>query len=229
MTSTQYHRQVLQLQLIKHNIPEIGSGRWLRDLALAIKPVSDVLNAMFITESTDDQRTDPSRYLEASVRIRELVETNISRRRMVTRGHAFAAEFDGELAGDERYQDAGNKRKSFKRARTPYAIIPSKRDVRLQLEDESKPSFLPSISRSGPPSSIHGPCAGHNSNAACMENGRCTKKYPRPFSDGTSIGEDGYPLYRRRDRPETSFDRMVQGTRVTVDNRWVVPYNPYLT
>jgi hypothetical protein len=35
--------------------------------------------------------------------------------------YAFAAEFDRELAGDERYQDAGNKRKSLKRARTPSA------------------------------------------------------------------------------------------------------------
>jgi hypothetical protein len=76
---------------------------------------------------------------------------------------------------------------------------------------------------------IHGPCAGHDNNAACLENGRCSKRYPRPFNDETSIGEDGYPLYRRRDRPETSFDKMVRGSRVTVDNRWVVPYNPYLT
>ena len=57
-----------------------------------------------------------------------------------------------------------------------------------------------------------GPCAGHNSNVACMENSRCIKKYSRPFSYRTSKREDGYPLYRRRDRPETSFDRMVQGT-----------------
>ena len=106
---------------IKHDIPEIGSGRWLRDLGLAIKPVSDVLNAIFITESTDDTKTDPNRYLEASVRIRELVETNMPRKRTVTRGHAFAAGFDGELADDEHYQDAGTKRKSFKRARTPSA------------------------------------------------------------------------------------------------------------
>jgi hypothetical protein len=106
---------------IKHDIPEIGSGRWLRDLAIAIKPISDVLNAIFITESTDDTKTDPNRYLEASVRIRELVETNMPRKRTVTRGHAFAAGFDGELADDEHYQDAGTKRKSFKRARTPSA------------------------------------------------------------------------------------------------------------
>ena len=106
---------------IKHNIPEIGSGRWLRDLALAIQPVSDVLNAIFITESTDDQKTNPSRYLEASVRIRELVETNMPKKRLVTRGHAFAAEFDGELSGDEHSQDVGNKKKSLKRARTSSA------------------------------------------------------------------------------------------------------------
>jgi hypothetical protein len=98
---------------------------------------------------------------------------------------------------------------------------------RLGVDDRIPKAGTPPETETGswPSSSIHGPCAGHNSNAACLENGRYTKKYSRPFSDGTSIGEDGYPLYR----PETSFDRMAQGTRVTVDNRWVVPYNPYLT
>jgi hypothetical protein len=43
------------------------------------------------------------------------------------------------------------------------------------------------------------------------------------------VGEDGYPLYRRRDHPNTAFDKVVRVTRVNVDDRWVVPYNPYLT
>ena len=42
------------------------------------------------------------------------------------------------------------------------------------------------------------------------------------------MGEDGYPLYRRRDQPHTAFDRVMNGRTVRIDNRWVVPYNPYL-
>jgi hypothetical protein len=62
-----------------------------------------------------------------------------------------------------------------------------------------------------------------------MEGARCTKRYPRDFCEETSVSEDGYPLYRRRNQPETAFEKTVRGTRVNVDNRWVVPYNPYLT
>jgi hypothetical protein len=42
------------------------------------------------------------------------------------------------------------------------------------------------------------------------------------------VAEDGYPLHRRRNDPQTAFHKMVRGTWVNVDNRWVVPYSPYL-
>jgi Helitron helicase-like domain at N-terminus len=76
---------------------------------------------------------------------------------------------------------------------------------------------------------IHGPCGEHNPNAPCMEAGECAKRYPKPFCEETTVAEDGYPLYRRRNDPRTAFHKMVRGTRVDVDNRWVVPYSPYLT
>jgi hypothetical protein len=62
-----------------------------------------------------------------------------------------------------------------------------------------------------------------------MEAGECTKRYPKPFCEETTVAEDGYSLYRRRNDPQTAFHKMVRGTRVDVDNRWVVPYSPYLT
>ena len=34
---------------------------------------------------------------------------------------------------------------------------------------------------------IHGPC-DLNSNTACIVDGECSKKYPRPFCDETSVG-----------------------------------------
>ena len=82
---------------------------------------------------------------------------------------------------------------------------------------------------------IHGPCGEHNPKASCMEvdprtgTSRCSKHYPRDFCEETVVSEDGYPLYRRRNSPQTAFERTVAGKRVTIDNRWVVPYNPYLT
>ena len=39
----------------------------------------------------------------------------------------------------------------------------------------------------------------------------------------TTNAEDGYPVYRRRDS-----GRVVNVGGAQLDNRWVVPYNPYL-
>lgn len=55
------------------------------------------------------------------------------------------------------------------------------------------------------------------------KHGRCKNSYPKDFSEQTIQIVDSYPIYRR----------MNNGVRVTVrrhklDNKWVVPYNPYL-
>ena len=51
---------------------------------------------------------------------------------------------------------------------------------------------------------IHGPCGELNDQAPCMDGEKaCTKRYPRAFCEETLVGEDGYPLYRRRDHPHT--------------------------
>lgn len=77
---------------------------------------------------------------------------------------------------------------------------------------------------------IHGPCGIFNTKLSCMENGHCKRKYPRDFSDSTVILENGYPQYRRRS-PEAgghTSAKFIRGQRVVLDNRWVVPYSPYL-
>ena len=87
---------------------------------------------------------------------------------------------------------------------------------------------------------LHGPCGDLNPDCPCMENGRCSKKYPRPFTETTTILGDGYPCYRRR-RNGRSVMVYVKGCaardgqparpgqHVAVDNRWVVPYNKRLS
>jgi len=94
----------------RYKIPEIGSGRWLRDLAIAIKPISETLNATFIKHSTNDAKNDSSLYLKAGVRIREFVGTNNNPSKgRVVRGAAFAAEFDEEQATDDDRKDDRKK------------------------------------------------------------------------------------------------------------------------
>jgi hypothetical protein len=71
---------------------------------------------------------------------------------------------------------------------------------------------------------MHGPCDTFNPNNICMKkDGNCKNHYPKQFCDETTIGNDSFPRYRRRDN---GANAKVQGHNL--DNRWVVPYNPYL-
>ncbi|KAG5524675.1 hypothetical protein RHGRI_031376 [Rhododendron griersonianum] len=56
-----------------------------------------------------------------------------------------------------------------------------------------------------------------------MHGGKCKNHYPRSFAEETVQGEDSYPIYKRR---KDSFTVNKRGA--IMDNRWVVPYNPYL-
>lgn len=77
---------------------------------------------------------------------------------------------------------------------------------------------------------VHGPCGGQNFTSPCMKNGICSKKYPRRFVSNTQTGEDGYPVYRRRDvyNGGRIATLNIRGGTITVDNRWIVPYSPML-
>ena len=67
---------------------------------------------------------------------------------------------------------------------------------------------------------LHGPCGEANTRCQCMKDGKCSKKYPKPFRSETSFDPDGYPLYRRRNDGIVAWKNNVQ-----LDNRWVVPHN----
>lgn len=43
---------------------------------------------------------------------------------------------------------------------------------------------------------VHGPCGALNPSAPCMENSKCTKGFPKPF---TTLDPHGYLLYARPD------------------------------
>lgn len=75
---------------------------------------------------------------------------------------------------------------------------------------------------------LHGPCGDFNKKAPCMgeEKGllKCSKNFPKQYCDATDLNQNGYPSYRRRNDGKTVC---VRGSNF--DNRWVVPYNPYLS
>ncbi|XP_048608824.1 uncharacterized protein LOC106373596 isoform X1 [Brassica napus] len=68
---------------------------------------------------------------------------------------------------------------------------------------------------------IHGPCGVINPKSLCMENNVCTKKYPRPYNENTSIDKSGYVLYHRS-RNENEY---VVKSGANLNNTFVVPHN----
>lgn len=57
-----------------------------------------------------------------------------------------------------------------------------------------------------------------------MEDGECTKRFPREWQDEIVVPGDGYPVYRRHNDGRTVVKKGVH-----LDNRWVVSYNPLLS
>ena len=82
---------------------------------------------------------------------------------------------------------------------------------------------------------IHGPCGnGYSTNLGCRKKcgqwGICDKKFPKSFNPSTLIVDDAYPNYRRRaprDGGNVGY-KFIGGVRRKIDNRWVVPFSPYL-
>ena len=71
---------------------------------------------------------------------------------------------------------------------------------------------------------VHGPCGQFNSKAQCMDEktGKCTKGFPKPFRDHTTLSDDSYAAYRCR-----NDNRVHEVHGCEVDNPWIVPYSPY--
>ena len=77
----------------------------------------------------------------------------------------------------------------------------------------------------------HGPCGAENTDAPCMfdKDGnkmmKCQKGFPKPFREETEWDDlTCYPLYRRRNNGRVYID----SKGFHVDNRYIVPYSPYL-
>ena len=80
---------------------------------------------------------------------------------------------------------------------------------------------------------IHNPCGIHELDGktkSCMMKGECTKKYPKQFCNETNDLSNGYPQYRRRGLEQGGrvWNKQLKNSKYSIDNRCVVPYNPYL-
>jgi hypothetical protein len=58
-----------------------------------------------------------------------------------------------------------------------------------------------------------------------MVDGKCTKSFPKNFTNDTITNVDGYPIYRRRnpDNGGQLFVKNINNIDIDVDNCWVVP------
>ena len=96
--------------------------------------------------------------------------------------------------------------------------------ISAQIPDKEQKPELYSVVRKY---MLHGPCGlPAFPNSPCMEKGICSKGFPKHFRDQTSLpdGGHGYPLYAR---PENG--RLMEKNGFKFDNRWVVPYNEFLS
>jgi hypothetical protein len=76
---------------------------------------------------------------------------------------------------------------------------------------------------------LHGPCGLLNQSAVCMDHFECAKQFPKDFHSETTVdATGGYPKYKRRNDGRLVQRRLKNGQMVNMDNRWVVPYNPFL-
>lgn len=61
---------------------------------------------------------------------------------------------------------------------------------------------------------IHGPCGPCNQNSPCMKNNKCSKHFPKSFMSATTMDENGFPIYRRRDD-----GRKITRNGIQIDNK----------
>ncbi|XP_074297506.1 uncharacterized protein LOC141628239 [Silene latifolia] len=92
--------------------------------------------------------------------------------------------------------------------------------IHAEIPDKDRePALYEAVSRF----MVHGSCGDANRSCPCMVNNTCSKKYPKSFNKGTTLDQNGYPVYRRRENKRT----IKKGDNY-MDNRSIVLYNPGL-
>ena len=71
---------------------------------------------------------------------------------------------------------------------------------------------------------LHGPCGPFTKDILCIKDGKCSKGFPKEYTEQTNLTSDKYPRYRQRD---DSASIMKGGFQYM--NQHVIPYNAYLS
>jgi hypothetical protein len=78
---------------VRYRIPQLLNGQWLRNLATAIRPLSDSLYTKYLLQSDDPEQSLATEYIEVGRMLRQALVVAAAVR--TTRGGAFAADFQG--------------------------------------------------------------------------------------------------------------------------------------
>ncbi|KAG5863312.1 hypothetical protein JTB14_024439 [Gonioctena quinquepunctata] len=73
---------------------------------------------------------------------------------------------------------------------------------------------------------LHSPCGRLNLEASCVIDGKCSKFYPKPYREKTTlaVGHNKRPEYKR---PADGREIYVERWNRSITNRRVIPYNPF--
>ena len=74
---------------------------------------------------------------------------------------------------------------------------------------------------------IHMPCNTAFVKCKKVFGGKCSKQFPKDYQQDTILEVDSYPLYKRRINDSVCVKEYGRN-KIPIDNRFVVPYNPYL-
>ena len=122
----------------RYGIPQLMNGQWLRDLATAIRPLSDVLYNKYVDQADDPEKSMASEYIEVGKKLRQALDHSKGAPLRTARGGAFAADFAGTESIDS-YPDAGNNSLQSRKDRdkTPHS---RKRAGTQSIEEETSSS-----------------------------------------------------------------------------------------
>jgi hypothetical protein len=67
---------------------------------------------------------------------------------------------------------------------------------------------------------VHSPYSSLNPNSSHMIGNKCRKHFPKKYYSETTIDEDDFPIYRKRDN-----ERFVDKNDIKLDNHFIVPHN----